>query len=89
VEDKGVVDERLGDMVEGAGDEEGCVASRYYLRSAMRSVSGKGAGTGATIALEELFEEEGKGHAVILLVRGGVKVVERRVVSGVKQSGFE
>jgi hypothetical protein len=34
---------------------------------------GRGSGTGETTALEELFGEEGKGHAAILLVRGGVK----------------
>jgi hypothetical protein len=27
VEDEGVVNERKGDAVEGAGDEEGCVAA--------------------------------------------------------------
>jgi hypothetical protein len=45
VEDEGVVYERKGDGVEGAGDEEGRVASRYYVRSAKRRASGEGAGT--------------------------------------------
>jgi hypothetical protein len=29
VEDEGVVNKRKGDALEGVGDEEGCVASRY------------------------------------------------------------